>query len=107
MFGKCPGCEAKDAEIGRQQAIIQRLMEHNVRIDRKLAGLPELEAQPRKPREPMPADVREYIRSWSNPVTREDLERRANSMYDKYRDWTPVTEFIAQHEAGILSEEEE
>lgn len=81
------GQRSRDAEVAsltamlrESQETVRRLVEHRVRVERRRAGLPEIQPEKRPPPQPMSDELRRYLDGWNNPAYRVMLENRAKGM---------------------------
>lgn len=92
----------KDAElvrahdqIRRQQDRIGILEQHNISIDRKHHGLPEVPRERVKEQDPMPGEVRDYLENaFGSPEMRANLEDDIAMARSQGTPWSEIMKVI-------------
>lgn len=87
-------------ERDRLLALVERLTDQIVRIERRAHGMSELPAEPRKPRPKLPPQLVQAISAYESPHIRRMLEDRAMAMLAQD---IPASEILA----ALRSMEEE
>lgn len=77
-------------DLDRLYAIIERLTDHQNRIERVSAGLGETPPPPRKVIPPMPNEVLDWIRSHDGQAVQDRLHKEANAAARKAGGWDSV-----------------
>ena len=82
-------------QIKRQQDVIAQLQSHNIRMDRKAAGLSE---EPRKSKpvdtEPVPPEVHDYLEAFESPEMRANLEDDIAMARSQGTPWTEIVKLL-------------
>lgn len=85
-------------EIQRELAFLREQVgvqhDHERRLERTKAGLYEVPAQPKKPKEPMPDQLRDWLLTIDNEVVRQRLQEEAETQYRRTGNWDAVVELI-------------
>lgn len=101
-FGRpCPGCTALESERDFLRAELRNALDHNRRLERIQAGASELPVVPRKPMEPIPADLREKINAFESQHIRSELERGAIASFQRHQSWDRAHEKLDETLAGM------
>lgn len=85
--------EALISERDFLRRLVQSRTEHLHRIERKEAGMTEVPTEPRKT-EPMPMEVREFLRDISPASAREAQRMEFETSYHDAQSWEPVLQQI-------------
>ncbi len=81
-------CRQRD----RLEAQVDRMLVHVTAMDRIDHGLKELTPERQKPKEPMPAVIREELAAWG--AQREFLAKQVERLYAETGDWEEVLVFL-------------
>jgi hypothetical protein len=82
------------AEVEWLRAKVDLLTDQLVRLERVSAGLRETPPEPKRPMEPIPADVQALCDAWGSDHSRRAAESKARRLYAEHRNWSVVQQML-------------
>lgn len=85
-------------DLDRLYAIIEKLTDHQTRVERVSAGLSETPARERPMLPPMPDEVRQWIGSHDGKAIQKRLRDEAFAAAREAQSWAPVVAMLQREE---------